>query len=154
MKLRRFVFCCVLAAISVCVGCNSGDWRSAVSGVVTSDGEPVPMGIVQFTPENPDPTKGVVAGSAQIVDGKYEIPAKDVGLMPGKYKVTVIANVSRLKSTGEIVSAEDVKDGVVSPFDVETENMAPPKFGSESEQYVEIGKVKKTVYDINMTSEE
>lgn len=154
MKLRRFVYCCALALVGVCVGCNSGDFRSAVSGVVTSDGEPVPTGIVQFTPENPDPTKGVVSGSAQIIDGKYEIPAKDVGLMPGKYKVTVIANVSRLKSTGEVVSAEDVKDGKYNPADVETENMAPPKYGSASEQYVEIAKVKKTVYDINMVSEE
>lgn len=152
---KTLVLLCAVALAFVVSGCQRGDSRSAISGTVSLNGEPLPIGIINFIPENPDPTKGVVAGSAQITDGKYEIPSKDAGLLPGTYKVNVISNVTRLKSTGEIVDPTDVKDGVVNPLDCTTENMVPPEYtADQTQETVEIGKVKKTEYNLDMKKSE
>ncbi len=133
-------------------GCGSKVSRCVLSGTVTTDGEPVPVGTVLFIPENPDPKLQVTGASADIVDGKYQL-APEVGLVPGKYKVQVISLVDRNKKTGEIVNAEDVKDGLVNPLDLVHEDLVPPKFGSATEQYVEVGKGKTMTYDIPMVKE-
>ena len=145
--------CLALVAASLAVaGCGPKISRCVLSGSVTSDGEPVPTGTVLFVPENPDPKLQVSGGSADIVDGKYTL-TPETGLVPGKYKVQVIALVDRNKKTGEIVNADDVKDGLVNSLDLVHEDLVPPKFGSESEQYVEVGKGKTMTYDIPMVKE-
>ena len=64
-------FCLVLLT-----GCGSS---TAVSGVVTVDGKPVPKGVVNFDPLD---GKGQTAG-APIENGNYTVKLK-----PGRYRVT------------------------------------------------------------------
>ena len=138
-------------AVAFC-GCTPKEHRCAVSGAVTSDGEPVPFGHVQFVPENPDPNVGVVGGFAEITDGRYEISADPNGLMPGRYNVRVVATVD-YDSDGNPVNAEDVKDGLVNPLTLKHVDLVPPKFGNQSEQYVDIPNADTFTYDINMVKE-
>ncbi|MBQ1865149.1 MAG: carboxypeptidase regulatory-like domain-containing protein [Thermoguttaceae bacterium] len=77
--------------ISLVVGCAPKDRRCVVSGTITSDGQPLPTGVVNFSPIDPDPTKSVVGASADIVNGQYAI-SPETGLLAGKYKVTVTAS--------------------------------------------------------------
>jgi len=153
--MKRFVLTHVLAvlALTACalVGCGK-ESRCAISGVVTSEGEPVPTGNINFIPENPDPTKGVVGAGAEIVDGQYSIPPGPNALLPGKYRVVVIATVTRDKQ-GNIVSGDDLKEGKVDSLSCTYEDLVPPKFGSKSEQYVEVGNAKTMTYDIHMVKE-
>lgn len=142
----------LVAATLAFVGCGPKISRCVLSGTVTTDGEPVPVGTVLFIPENPDPKLQVAGSSADIVDGKYQL-SPETGLVPGKYKVQVISLVDRNKKTGEIVNADDVKDGLVNPLDLVHEDLVPPKFGSATEQYVEVGKGKTMTYDIPMVKE-
>jgi hypothetical protein len=51
-----------------------------VSGTVKYKGEPVKAGMISFRAENG------ASGGAEIVDGKYEVPA---GLQEGKYQVAI-----------------------------------------------------------------
>ena len=141
-----------VAATLVFAGCGSKISRCVLSGTVTTDGEPVPVGTVLFIPQDADPKLQVTGSSADIVDGKYTLTS-DTGLVPGKYKVQVISLVDRNKKTGEIVNAEDVKDGLVNPLDLVHEDLVPPKFGSATEQYVEVGSGRTMTYDIPMTRE-
>ena len=151
MKNITFALCLIMTVALVVVGCGK-EKRCALSGVVTSDGEPVPTGVVNFIPENADPTQGVAGSSCQIENGAYAMDPKGPLLLPGKYKVQVISTVYKHKKTGEIVDPYDVKDGKYQPTDVEVVDLVPPKFGVETDQYVEVGKDAKMTYDINMTS--
>ena len=76
----------LVAATFAFVGCGPKISRCVLSGTVTTDGEPVPVGTVLFIPENPDPKLQVAGSSADIVDGKYQL-SPETGLVPGKYKV-------------------------------------------------------------------
>ncbi len=145
---------CVALVVSTLAfsGCGSKISRCVLSGTVTTDGEPVPVGTVLFIPENPDPKLQVAGSSADIIDGKYVL-SRETGLVPGKYKVQVISLVDRNKKTGDIVDPEDVKDGLVNPLDLVHEDLVPPKFGSATEQYVEVGRAKTMTYDIPMVRE-
>ena len=152
MKLRYLLIVLTACLCFAMVGCKPKEHRCVLSGTVTSDGEPVPVGNIQFIPQDPDPTKGVVGGAAEIVDGHYEL-APEQGLLAGKYKVRGISNLMRDKKTGEIVDPYDVKDGKVDPLSVENVDLVPPKFGTKSEQYVEVGNEKTMTYDIAMVKE-
>lgn len=83
------MLCIVLAAVGAWSGCGSGDslGRSAVSGRITFDGEPVEHGSIQFSPHG---GQGAVGSGALIADGKYAIPAAK-GLPPGKYLVRIFS---------------------------------------------------------------
>ncbi len=153
--MKKFaLLCCIFSLVlTVAAGCGQ-EKRCLMSGSVTSDGEPVPTGIVNFVPENPDPAKGTVGASVDIIDGVYAMDKKSkAGLLPGKYKVSVVASYSRDKKTKEVVSIDDVKDGLVDPNSIEHVDVVPPKYGSESEQFVEVGSASAMTYDINMVSE-
>ena len=78
----------LVAATFAFVGCGPKISRCVLSGTVTTDGEPVPVGTVLFIPENPDPKLQVSGGSADIVDGKYTL-TPETGLVPGKYHVVL-----------------------------------------------------------------
>ena len=49
----------LLVVVAVSVGCNR-ERRCLISGVVLSEGKPVETGIINFFPEDPDPTKSIV----------------------------------------------------------------------------------------------
>ena len=75
-----------LAALaSGCGEAGDGLAREAVSGSVTLDGQPLKSGSINFLPDGPGSPQG---GGAPIIDGKYTV-AKAMGLVPGKYKVTI-----------------------------------------------------------------
>ena len=148
--VKGLVCAFLLAAMFVSTGCQKKIPRCVVSGVVTNDGQPIPVGTIQFIPQNADPSLQVSGASADIVDGHYTL-SPEMGLVEGKYKVCIIAKVFRIKKTGEIIDPNDMKDGLVDPASVVDEDLVPPKFGVESEQFVDIGTAKTMTYDVNMT---
>jgi hypothetical protein len=73
-------------------GCGEGDGlpRVEVSGTVTFDGKPLPVGLIQFHPEAS--LQGVaVSGGAVIEGGRYQI-SREQGLTPGTYKVVILSH--------------------------------------------------------------
>ena len=63
-------------------GCDSGPKLYPVSGTVQYKGENVKFGTINFRAADGS------TGAAQVVDGKYTIPAEG-GLTPGEYKVAI-----------------------------------------------------------------
>jgi hypothetical protein len=80
-----------LSAVAIAVvlfailGCNK-EPRTAVSGTVTFDGQPLPAGQIVF-----EPTSAGRLGIAQISNGAYNMPATQ-GPTAGKYVVRITAN--------------------------------------------------------------
>ncbi len=62
-------WCCLLLFLPLCIGCGRSD-KTIVFGKVTLDGNPVPEGVVTFTPMG---LKGRSAGS-MIENGTYYVP--------------------------------------------------------------------------------
>jgi len=83
-RLRLLV--CGSLALS-CAGC--GRPGASVEGTVTLDGSPLPAARVSFHPDSPGP----VAYGLSLDDGSYRLKtgAKQSGLAPGGYRVTVFA---------------------------------------------------------------
>jgi hypothetical protein len=75
---RSFVALAALLPMLAAVGC--GGSKSTVTGDVTLDGKPLPMGNITFVPAK----GGTGGGGEPIKDGKYTIK-----VVPGDYKVTV-----------------------------------------------------------------
>ncbi len=83
----------LIAAACVCLlGCggDKGPKRYRISGTVTYQGEPVPMGTVMFEPDSSAGNSGA-AGSAAIKDGKFDSGADGVGFVGGPHRITVQA---------------------------------------------------------------
>lgn len=73
------------------VGCGGGTPsdnlpRTAVSGSVTLDGQPLAQGNIAFDPAERGP--GTTQAIGEIKDGKFSIE-KTLGPVPGKYKVSI-----------------------------------------------------------------
>ena len=84
MKLSRFFGCTslvVILAISV-LGCDRGPKLYPVAGTVQYKGENVKFGTINFR------AKDGSSGAAQVVDGKFSIPAEG-GLVAGEYQVAI-----------------------------------------------------------------
>lgn len=80
-------------SVIVSMGCGKKVERTAVSGVVSLDGEPVKDGQVSF-----EPAQGA-SGKMEfgiIADGKYSIP-EQFGLAPGEYLVRITGNAPRAR---------------------------------------------------------
>ena len=137
----------LLLSLVFTTGCAPKEKRCVLTGTVTVAGEPLPSGILQFTPQNPDPKKSVVGATADIVDGKYTLQ-EGYALLPGDYTVSVVANLFRNKKTGELVDPNDLKDGLIDPGAVESEDIIPPEYGVNSEQVVTVGEEKTMTYDV------
>gem|GEM_PF-2073528 len=73
----------------------------AVSGVVRVDGKPLPSGIISFRAV--DPNRGSYAMGSIGQDGTYaaETPHVGAGILPGEYRVGVLANEDPTKYTRE-----------------------------------------------------
>jgi hypothetical protein len=69
------------------MGC--GGLPANVEGVVTLDGQPLRNGRIWFHPD----ASGPVAYGQSLDDGSYRLKtgAKQIGLLPGSYRVTVVA---------------------------------------------------------------
>ena len=83
---RLRLLACGWLALS-CAGC--GRPGASVEGTVTLDGSPLPAARVSFHPDSPGP----VAYGLSLDDGSYRLKtgAKQSGLAPGGYRVTVFA---------------------------------------------------------------
>ena len=81
--LLTFLFTSVIALVA---GCGNGMNGSSfnVSGAVTYDGQPVPVGYIKFIPKGDGAT-----GFASIRDGKYDtsIGKKKRGIEAGEYTI-------------------------------------------------------------------
>src|SRR5437870_1956612 len=111
----------VLAAVVSLTGCGGDpNARQAVSGTVTFNGQPLDQGRIHFVPV--DKTKS--DSGATVENGKYNIP-RDVGLMPGTYKVSVYsydqkgAKVQSSEIPGE-PSAKQFKERIPAQYNVQT----------------------------------
>ena len=85
-RTRLRLLACGWLALS-CAGC--GRPGASVEGTVTLDGSPLPAARVTFHPDSPGP----VAYGLSLDDGSYRLKtgAKQSGLAPGGYRVTVFA---------------------------------------------------------------
>jgi hypothetical protein len=82
---RRWPTVCILLALAA-TGCQREQPRGIV-GAVTLDGKPLDEAVILFVPLEPGQKKT----GAPIVDGRYEL-AKEVGILPGNYRVEVADN--------------------------------------------------------------
>ena len=126
MVFRYRMTMVLLAAglLSTALGC--GAEKVPVSGQVTLDGQPVAgPGIIAFYPQPPSELAGA---SAEIIDGKYEIPAEQ-GVLPGTYRV----EINWPKPTGRQLPSAD--PGMTVEERIEA---VPEKYNENSELTVEI----------------
>lgn len=76
--------------LGLCLGCNGGEGagRTPLSGKVTFGGQPVPYGLIYFSP---DVTQGNMGpqGYAEIVDGHYSTEGAGMGTVTGPLIVQV-----------------------------------------------------------------
>lgn len=98
-----FLCLCAFAAIVSSVGCNrtGGPARYELSGSITYDGKPVPVGSILFAPDTSKGNDGPGA-SADIIDGVYKTRAKD-GTVGGPHVATI--------------SGYEKKEGEISPLE-------------------------------------
>jgi hypothetical protein len=124
--------------------------REALSGTVTVDGQPLPEGMIGFTPilektsvggagESGDGKPVRAASATEIRDGKYAIPG-DKGLVPGNYKVSISSNIDPTKkdpATGKPARA---------PRDV-----IPKWYNSESQLTAQVKKAEENILNFEVS---
>jgi hypothetical protein len=122
------------AALILYAGCaGSGDDlpRESLAGTVTLDGAPLPTGTITFAPSAN--TAGVeVTGADTIQNGKFSI-GRDVGLVPGSYKVSIYAADKPPERT------KPEKAGAGKPSEL-AKQLIPAKYNSKTELTAEIKK--------------
>lgn len=128
---RVYVFLTLALVVGPLSGCDSGDGlpRLAVSGTVSLGGTPVKDGTIQFSPVDPN-MKHPVTGGAPIIDGKYAI-AKDVGLVPGAYTVSIFSASSVIEPGETPGSAKALpKEAIPAKYNTQSTLKAEVKSGS------------------------
>lgn len=116
-----------VAIATMAVGCGGGgppSGRLPISGAVTLDGQPLDQGAIQFEPT--DKASKLNAGGV-IANGKYRIGG-ELGLPPGKYKVSITSVAKDTRSAQEIMD---------KPGEAPAERIAA-KFNTESAEVVEV----------------
>lgn len=81
----RWPSICILLAL-VAMGCQREQPRGIV-GTVTLDSKPLDEAVILFVPLQPGQKKT----GAPVIAGRYEL-AKEVGILPGNYRVEVADN--------------------------------------------------------------
>lgn len=107
VRHRRFARSCgaiALASLLVTFASGCGGGKGTVSGEVTVDGKPMPMGIIVFTPDSG------LAVAAEIVDGKYSA----VGVPSGN--VSVSLDLNSLKQQAEKAAPKSGAAGMAAKF--------------------------------------
>ena len=94
-KFRLHSSCMWLSTLPVltmlAVGCGGGEdgpQRFDIAGTVTSKGAPVPHGFIQFMPDSSKGNSGP-AGSATIIDGKFDTAVSGKGTVGGPHQVVI-----------------------------------------------------------------
>jgi hypothetical protein len=126
----------LLAVLGLAVGCSgSGDdlEREEVSGTVTLDGTPLATGSISFSPTGPSTgSPGQTGGGGVISGGKFTI-ARDVGLSPGNYNVSIFASDKPAERT------KPAQAGGGKPSELAKE-LIPAKYNAKTELKAEIKK--------------
>jgi len=78
----------VILLVAGCGGGQDGPARFDIAGTVTHQGQPVPHGFIQFQPDLSKGNSGP-AGSATIVDGKYNTATSGQGTIGGPHGVVI-----------------------------------------------------------------
>lgn len=113
-------------------GCDNSPRRYEVAGEVMWKGKPVKFGIISFLSDSGE------TGAAQVIDGKYSIPAA-AGLLAGKYRVSISYPDPKIP-----LPTADALPGEVLP----EREMLPKKYSSDSELTAEI---KESVDNTNVS---
>lgn len=79
---------CVFLSVTGCGGGAEGPPRYNIAGTVTHKGVPVPQGFIQFQPDGSKGNSGP-AGSATIVDGKFDTATSGQGTIGGPHTVVI-----------------------------------------------------------------
>lgn len=74
----------LVAGVALAAAGCGGPARRAVAGGVTIDGQPLDEAVIMFVPLD----AGMSKTGAKVVAGRYEV-ARDVGLLPGRYRVEI-----------------------------------------------------------------
>jgi hypothetical protein len=137
MIFQQRLFAVWVLGIALLTGCG-GDplGRQALSGTVTVDGVPLKQGNLSLQPTEQQPT----SSGAMIVEGKYTI-AREQGLVPGKYLVSINAPVP---GTGG--EADEMPGMPPKP----AKELIPAKWNIESEQFIEVKKEGPFVFDFEV----
>ena len=99
----RLSSCSAIVVLLLCIaatGCGNA-YDATAQGTVTHNGKPLALGTITFHPEGRGP---VAYGSIQA-DGSYSLTTGErVGIVPGKYRVTVVASETIKPPAGSIAS--------------------------------------------------
>lgn len=89
-----------LAFLVLIAGCGgAGSTAKHVAGTATFDGKPIAYGQIEFIPDGDKKHTGP-AGSAEIVDGKFDTKAGGQGIHFGPHQVRITAYEGRPPATG------------------------------------------------------
>jgi hypothetical protein len=135
-QLLAILSATVFAAV---LGCGE-QTRKSVSGTVTFDGQPLPVGQIVFEPK----TAGRL-GIAQISNGAYIMPAAN-GPTEGQYVVRITAN----RPTGR--KAQSGRGGDTKTMVDQYEQFIPAKFNDQSALTTEVDSEGQIVRDFTLTS--
>lgn len=118
--------CVGLVWCAVGTGCGKqGATVYRVSGVVTLQGQPVPVGQIYFEPDTKAGNRGPM-GSAEIIDGRFDTSARGRvvrgrGVIGGPHVIHVIASQpgpQSVPSTDDAPSGKILFDGIVTRLDL------------------------------------
>ncbi len=101
--MKTFAYATTIFACSLVVlGCAKSDGleRYHLSGTVTYDGQPVPQGEIQFTPNSREGNPGP-GTFLKIEDGHYETQAGK-GVLGGKYGVRIVGYDGKANSQSDM----------------------------------------------------
>jgi hypothetical protein len=89
--IRRTALLCGVAALILVAGCRKETRRFDVSGKVTFNGKPVPVGRIYFDPDLSKKNDGL-QGTAEIEDGYYNTAKGGMGTTGGPVVVRIEAS--------------------------------------------------------------
>lgn len=135
--------------IILTIGCSDSPRFAPVSGVVTLNGKPYPLGVVSFQPigtkDNPNPGRG--SSAFTDINGKYTLKCDATidGAIVGKHLVRIM---SRTEGATTLAPGTSSPDGGPPPRKVP--DPIPPEWNGQSnvEFDVPLGGTDKANFDI------
>lgn len=119
-----FVSLLTLTLLTTTTGCRDPEGRQTISGVVTLNGEPLPVGQLSLRPVGTGPSAG-----GQINEGAFTVD-KSKGPLPGRYAV----KINSYQETGKMVPLID-NPNIKLP---EKQQVIPSQFNDQTELIIEV----------------